>query len=153
MLQIVEKNDLKKLNLRDAIFGNIFKDRIEVHFKKKVFSNGVQVEWCERYPNNIPINLRRNDIIPAYERIFIDGSFIGFLKDITSIDYWPKNNSLNDDTNKRILSTIVVRMKKGKIYFNKYTINGESFGSHEMELLFNNYDKSKNNLFERGFKC
>lgn len=133
---IVKRDSKSKLQIRHASHCHIYRDIIQV-FCCKSDKNNVKTEWVEQCPNDMKIHLQYGKSV-AYEYLYLNSEYVGFLKDITKIEYYPENNSgLSRELNVNI-STIILHTKKGLIKESTYTIQGRKLGGLDMSFLSRN---------------
>lgn len=134
------REDWKKLQLKHARYAHIKQDEIYISFRKKTTVNGtrMELEWCERYPNDdafLPIRVRQGGKKPS--SIVINEELIRYLKDILRLEYWPNNSSNNSNDVGATVETTIAYTKKGAFKQDKITINGKALGVPDIEALFN----------------
>jgi len=144
---IVKRESTKKLQLKNATHCHIYRNKIQV-FCSKSDNNGIKTEWIEESINNMSHYLQFNpNTKEKYEYLFLDRDYVGFIKDITKIEFYPENNSGQTRDLGINRSTVILHMKKGIIREDSYLIDGvniEGMGMKFMSLNDNEFFGKKN---------
>ena len=114
----------KTLNLIQATHAHISRESIYIGFRDKL--QGVRVEYSVKIPNEGFIDIRLCQTIDyKVNSYMVDEGFVRYLKDIHTIEHYPKNSMADSKLAGLglVSDTVIANTKKGFISFSTVRID------------------------------
>lgn len=125
-------NDFKKVNLKDAKYAHVSKDKIKIFCMKKI--QGVEAEYTIEVPNTIGFNFFTKNNEPR--SFYFSKYMVRYLKDVNSISYYENNSSQNSIAMGARIESVILHTKKGEITSNKVHLNGKTLCCPDIEAIY-----------------